>query len=95
MQFLFAPAVTMMNRMRFATRFVLIGAAGGLLIAGLLFEFLQSVGERRSATEREIQGIRHVMALRQISQSLDRHLLASSLYSLGESSSARGRQSWA
>jgi len=89
MQFLFAPAVTLMNRMRFAARFLAIGAAGGLLIAGLLFQFLQTLGERQSSTVREISGIRHVAALREVSQLLDRHLLAASLYSLGDAAAEK------
>ena len=44
MLFIFEPAVQLMNRLRFAYRFVLIGAAGGVLIAGLLWQFLGSVG---------------------------------------------------
>ncbi|MFA7292598.1 MAG: methyl-accepting chemotaxis protein [Rhodocyclaceae bacterium] len=84
MQFLFVPAVRVMNSMRFATRFILIGAAGGLLIAGLMFQFLTAVGERLRTTEAEQQGVRHVIALREISQLLDQHLLASSLFSFGE-----------
>ncbi|MDX9839723.1 MAG: hypothetical protein RBT39_19355, partial [Azoarcus sp.] len=89
MQFLFAPAVRMMNSLRFATRFILIGAAGGILVAGLMFQFLQSVGERLRMTEAEQSGVQHVVALRETSQLLDRHLLASSLFSLGESASGK------
>jgi len=89
MQFLFAPAVRMMNSLRFATRFILIGAAGGVLIAGLMFQFLQSVGERLRTTKAEQTGVSHVVALRETSQLLDQHLLASSLFSLGESASEK------
>ncbi|HEX5803034.1 MAG TPA: methyl-accepting chemotaxis protein [Azospira sp.] len=84
MEFLFAPAVRMMNRMRFAGRFVIIGAAGGVLVAGLMFQFLQSLNARLGATQAEATGARHVIALREISHQLDRHLLSSSLYSFGE-----------
>ncbi|WP_165843401.1 methyl-accepting chemotaxis protein [Parazoarcus communis] len=87
-----APAVKLMNSLRFAPRFLLIGAAGGLLVAGLLFQFLSSVGERLRLTENELQGVRHVVALRAVSQLLDQHLLASSLYSLGENDQAREAQ---
>lgn len=89
MQFLFAPAVRMMNSLRFATRFILIGAAGGILVAGLMFQFLQSVGERLRTTVAEQTGVEHVVALRETSQLLDQHLLASSLFSLGESASEK------
>lgn len=34
MRFIFWPALALMNRMRFALRFVLIGAAGGVLVGG-------------------------------------------------------------
>jgi len=84
MHFLFAPAVRMMNCMRFAGRFVIIGAAGGILVAGLMIQFLQSLEARLQATRAEQAGVRHVVALREISQQLDRHLLAASLYSFGE-----------
>ncbi|MBR0565056.1 methyl-accepting chemotaxis protein [Azoarcus sp. L1K30] len=84
MHFLFAPAVRMMNSLRFATRFIIIGAAGGILVAALMVQFLQSVGERLESTDIEAQGVQHVVALREVSQLLDQHLLASSLFALGE-----------
>ncbi|MBW7903241.1 MAG: methyl-accepting chemotaxis protein [Rhodocyclaceae bacterium] len=85
MIFLFAPAVRMMNRMRFAGRFIVIGAAGGVLVAGLMFQFLQALNARLAATQAELAGVRHVVALREIGHLLDRHLLSASLHSLGES----------
>ena len=89
MPFLFAPALRIMNSLRFAGRFVLIGAAGGVLIAGLMFQFLQSVGEQLRRTEAEQRGVGDVVALRGVSQLLGDHLLAASLYSFGEAASEK------
>lgn len=78
-----------MNSLRFAPRFILIGAAGGILIAGLMFQFLQVVGQRLEAAQAEQRGVGHVIAVRGISRLLDQHLVASSLYSLGEDASGK------
>ena len=85
MHYIFAPAVGLMNRMRFAARFIIIGAAGGLLISALLVQFLTSVSERLSLTRQEVEGVSRVVALRGVNQLLDRHLLASSLLAFGDS----------
>jgi len=90
MKFLFAPAVRVMNRMRFAGRFVIIGAAGGLLVAGLMYQFLQSLETRLQATRAEQTGVRQVVALRAVSQLLDQHLIATSMASFGDE--ARGKE---
>ncbi len=82
MRFIFWPALALMNRMRFALRFVLIGAAGGVLVGGLLIQFLMQVGDKLAATHNEQAGLQMIAPLRQIAQTLDRHLLASSLVSL-------------
>lgn len=86
MDTIFGPAVGLMNRLRFAARFVIIGAAGGLLIAGLLVQFLFAINERLSNTRNEGEGVSRVVALRGISQLLDRHLIASSLLAFGDAS---------
>ncbi|MFC5300550.1 methyl-accepting chemotaxis protein [Azospira restricta] len=77
-----------MNRMRFAVRFIIIGAAGGLLVAALLAQFLVAVNERLSKTRDEVDGVARVVALRGVSQLVDRHLLASSLVAFGDSSAS-------
>jgi methyl-accepting chemotaxis protein len=86
MSFIFAPAVALMNRLRFAARFIIIGAAGGVLIVALLAQFLTTLNGRLASTREEAIGVTRVVALRNISQLLDRHLLASSLHAFGDAS---------
>ncbi|WP_371325303.1 methyl-accepting chemotaxis protein [Dechloromonas sp. ZY10] len=85
MLFIFEPAVQLMNRLRFASRFVLIGAAGGLLIAGLLWQFLGSVGSQLSATRNEIAGARMIVPIRSLTEALQEQATALTLLSAGAS----------
>ena len=63
MPFLFAPALRIMNSLRFAGPLRAHYAAGGVLIAGLMFQFLQSVGEP-VAPHRAQRGVGDAVALR-------------------------------
>ena len=85
MLFIFEPAVQLMNRLRFAYRFVLIGAAGGVLIAGLLWQFLGSVGSQLSATRNEIAGARMIVPIRNLTEALQEQATALTLLSAGAS----------
>jgi len=82
MMFIFTPAVAFMNRMRIAMRYVAIGAAGALLVGGLMVQFLWLVSEKLTATHNEQAGLTAIAPLRQLAQVLDQHLLATSLVSL-------------
>ena len=80
---LFAPAVRLMNGMRFGLRFVLIGIAGGLLIAGLLIQFLISINSNLSTTRRELAGAAEIVPVRQLNDALHEHLVYTSLLASG------------
>lgn len=79
---IFTPAVAFMDRMRIVMRYVVIGTAGGLLVGGLMLQFLWLVSEKLTATHNEQAGLAAIAPLRQLAQVLDQHLLATSLVSL-------------
>ncbi|WP_153117058.1 methyl-accepting chemotaxis protein [Rhodocyclus tenuis] len=83
MRQIFSPAIALLQRLRFATRFIIIGCAAALLIGALLLQFLLQVGDKLRVTDEEIVGTAQVQPLNQIEQALDQHLIASSLVSLG------------
>ena len=85
MKFLFEPGVQLMNRLRFAHRFVLIGAAGGVLVGGLLWQFLGNVGSRLEATRNEREGARLIVPIREMTEALQEHVTALTLISAGAS----------
>ncbi|KXB29392.1 hypothetical protein AT959_15625 [Dechloromonas denitrificans] len=82
---LFEPAVQLMNRLRFASRFVAIGAAAGTLIAGLLLQFLWSVGSQLANTRDGIVGARAIVPIRQITEAFHDQVTAMTLLSAGSS----------
>ncbi len=82
---LFEPAVQVMNRLRFASRFVAIGAATGTLIAGLLFQFLWSVGSELANTRDGIVGARAIVPIRQMTEAFHDQVTAMTLLSAGSS----------
>ena len=86
--FLFEPAVRLMNRLRFAARFVAIGTASGILIAGLLLQFLLNVGAQLTATRNEIVGSQQIAPVRRIAAALHEQVTALTLISAGASDPA-------
>ncbi|PKO44631.1 MAG: hypothetical protein CVU31_11990 [Betaproteobacteria bacterium HGW-Betaproteobacteria-4] len=82
---LFEPAVQLMNRMRFASRFVAIGAASGVLVAGLLAQFLWSVGSQLSSTRDSIVGAQAIIPIRQMADAFHHQVTALTLLSAGSS----------
>ncbi|MBU1363240.1 MAG: methyl-accepting chemotaxis protein [Gammaproteobacteria bacterium] len=82
---LFEPAVQLMNRMRFASRFVAIGAASGVLVAGLLAQFLWSVSSQLSSTRDGIVGAQAIIPIRQMTDAFHNQVTALTLLSAGSS----------
>jgi methyl-accepting chemotaxis protein len=82
---LLEPAVQLMNRLRFASRFVAIGAATGTLIAGLLVQFLWSVGAQLSNTRDGIIGAQAIVPIRQMSAAFHHQVAALTLLAAGSS----------
>lgn len=84
----FEPAVRLMHRLRFAARFIAIGTAVGLLVAGLLLQFLVSISAQLSATREEITGSRQIAPIRQVAEAMHELATAYTLLSAGSSESA-------
>ncbi len=80
---IFEPAVRLMNRLRFGPRFVLIGAAGGVLIAGLLIQFVLGNNSSLALTRQELKGVALIVPVRQLGDAIHDHMVASSLVSAG------------
>ncbi|HJV92189.1 MAG TPA: hypothetical protein VJ572_01885, partial [Azonexus sp.] len=77
-----------MNRLRFASRFVIIGAASGTLIVGLLIQFMWGVSQQLGATRDEIAGARAVAPIRQITDAIHDYAITLTLISVGSSENA-------
>jgi methyl-accepting chemotaxis protein len=88
----FEPAVLFMNRMRFAYRFVVIGAASGVLILGLLWQFVININSKLDTTRHELVGARLVIPVRQMTEAMQEQVAALTLASAGASDPAVGKQ---
>ncbi|MBS1161793.1 MAG: hypothetical protein H6R15_4212 [Proteobacteria bacterium] len=86
--FFFEPGVRLMNRLRFAARFLVIGTASGTLIVGLLAQFMWGVSQQLAATRDEIAGARAVAPMRQVTAALQEHALRLTLLSVGAADDA-------
>ncbi|MBI2276526.1 MAG: methyl-accepting chemotaxis protein [Dechloromonas sp.] len=83
--FFFKPGVHLMNRLRFASRFVIIGAASGTLIVGLLIQFILGVSQQLGATRDEIAGARAVAPIRQLTDAIHDYAITLTMISVGSS----------
>lgn len=81
--FLFQPGVRLMSRLRFASRFVIIGTASGLLILGLLVQFIWGLSSQLAATRSEIAGARAVAPIRQVTEAIQQYAYVLTLLALG------------
>ena len=83
---IFEPAVRLMDRLRVGPRYIVVGAAGGLLLAGLLSQFVLSTNASLSLTRQELGGAALIVPIRQLEGITHEHLIATSLISSGEDS---------
>jgi methyl-accepting chemotaxis protein len=73
MRFLFAPAISLMNRLRYVARFVLLGIVGAVAIGILLSQLIFKLTESITATQSELQGIQTVKPLQKLIQVMQQH----------------------
>ena len=73
---LFEPAVRLMDRLRVGPRYIVVGAAGGLLLAGLLSQFVLSTNAALSLTRQELGGAALIVPIRQLEGVTHEHLIA-------------------
>lgn len=88
---LFEPAILFMNRLRFASRFVAIGTAGGILILGLLWQFITHVHLKLDTTRNEQLGAQMIVPVRQMTEAMQDQAAALTLVSAGASDPAIGQ----
>ena len=91
MRFLFVPAIALMNRLRYAARFMLLGVVGFIVIAILLSQLVFKLAESITATRSELQGIEAVKPLQKLIQATQQHRGLSSGVINGDASLADRR----
>jgi methyl-accepting chemotaxis protein len=83
---IFEPAVRLMDRLRVGPRYIVVGAAGGLLLIGLFSQFILSTNSSLSLTRQELGGAALIVPVRQLEGTIHEHLIATSLISAGDDS---------
>ena len=73
MKILFAPAVAMLNRMRYPAKFTLLGSIAFLVIGFLLFQLAISLRENVDFAEKEEEGLLRVPLLLKVIQLSQQH----------------------
>ncbi|MBP8267264.1 MAG: chemotaxis protein, partial [Zoogloea sp.] len=73
MKILFAPAVAMLNRMRYPAKFTLLGSIAFLVIGFLLFQLAVSLRENVDFAEKEEEGLLRVPLLLKVIQLSQQH----------------------
>ena len=81
---IFAPAMAIMSRLRFALKIGLIAALFVIPAAALLFNLHEDVNARASYSESEHLGVRHIMPALALVRSLQDHRTASQLAISGD-----------
>ncbi len=89
---IFEPAVRLMDRMRVGPRYIVVGAAGGVLLIGLLSQFVLSNNSSLSLTRQELVGAALIVPIRQLESATHEHLIATSLISAGADSAELKQQ---
>ena len=89
---IFEPAVRLMDRMRVGPRYIVVGAAGGVLLIGLLSQFVLSNNSSLSLTRQELVGAALIVPIRQLENATQEHLIATSLISAGADSAEMKQQ---
>ncbi len=83
---IFEPAVRLMNRLRIGSRYIVVGASGGILLAGLLTQFVLGNNLSLSLTRQELGGAALIVPIRKLENATHEHLIATSLISAGQTS---------
>ena len=91
MRFLFIPAISLMNRLRYVARFVLLGIVGFIAVALLLLQLTYKLNESIAATRAELQGLQTVKPLQKLIQAMQQHRGLSSGVINGDASLAPKR----
>ena len=73
MQALFSPAVGLMNSLRYRSKFTLLGAVAGVVIAVLLYTVFVSLNKDIVAARHELEGLQMIKPLNRMAQFMQQH----------------------
>jgi len=73
MELLFRPAVAVMNRLRFAQKFLLVGAIGALATAVVVFQLFSVLNGQQKNARLEIEGVRLIAPMLSLVRDLQQH----------------------
>ncbi|WP_295002529.1 methyl-accepting chemotaxis protein [uncultured Dechloromonas sp.] len=73
MQALFSPAVALMNNLRYRSKFMLLGAAVGIVIVLLLFSVFSSLNRDIVTARHELEGLSMIKPLNKMAQFMQQH----------------------
>ncbi len=73
MQAVFSPAIGLMNRLRYTSKFSLLGLAVGVVIAVLLVTVLSTLQRDISAAQHELQGVQMLKPINRMVQFIQQH----------------------
>ena len=73
MKVLFQPAIALMNRLRYRSKFVLLGAAVGLVLAVLLATVYSSLQNAINSADQELAGLQMLKPINRMTQFMQQH----------------------
>jgi len=73
LEFLAAPAVALMDRFRYAGKFLLMGGVAALTLGYLLVYFVLDASSGIRRVNEELAGMRHLIAVREVYDEMQRH----------------------
>ncbi|RTL58048.1 MAG: methyl-accepting chemotaxis protein [Rhodocyclaceae bacterium] len=72
-EILAAPAVALMDRFRYVGKFLLMGGVAAVALGYLLVQFMVDAGQGIARINDELAGMRHLLAVRQVYESMQQH----------------------
>ena len=73
MQVLFAPAISLMNRLRYNSKFLLLGLAMGVVMAVLLFTVFVNLSRDIQTANNELGGLQMLKPVNKMAQFMQQH----------------------
>ena len=73
MQSIFSPAVALMNRLRYNSKFLLLGVAAGLLTLTLLYSVFSFLNQDIETAKKELAGLQMLKPMNRLVQNMQQH----------------------
>ena len=73
MQFLFSPAVALMNRLRYNSKFLLLGSAVSVVMLVLLYSVFSFLSRDIETAQQEMAGLQMIKPINQLTQAMQQH----------------------